>query len=96
MPPKKKIKLVNPLNTEFFSLEISFSLSMPLTHRISICVKADSKTEPNSTSSLSKQTRDLNHAPSLASMQWSALSIGKHPLRAQEAFPARNEPPDLD
>ena len=31
---------INPLNTEFFSLEISFSLNMPLTHRISICVKA--------------------------------------------------------
>ena len=35
-----RIALINPLNTEFFSLEISFSLNMPLTHRISICVKA--------------------------------------------------------
>jgi len=46
------------------------------------CPSSDSKTEPNSTSSLSKQTRDINHAHSLTSMQWSALSIGKHPLRA--------------
>ena len=34
------IENFNPLNTEFFSLEISFSLNMPLTHHISICVKA--------------------------------------------------------
>ena len=31
---------VNPLNTEIFSLETSFSLCMPLTHRISISVQA--------------------------------------------------------
>ena len=30
----------NPLNTEFFSLEITFSLNMPLTHRISISVNS--------------------------------------------------------
>ena len=40
-------------------------------HRISISVQ----TEPNSTSSLNKQTRDLNHANSLTSMQWTQLSI---------------------
>ena len=32
--------ILSPLNTEFFSLEIIFSLNMPLTHRISISVKA--------------------------------------------------------
>ena len=55
------------------------------------CPSSDSKTESNSTSSLSKWTCDLNHNHSLTSMQWSALSVVKHPLRP--AFPARNEPP---
>ena len=35
-----KSHYLSPLNTEFFSLEITFSLNMPLTHRISISVKA--------------------------------------------------------
>ena len=48
-----------------------------------LCPSSDSKTEPKSTSSLNNQTRDLDHAYSLTSMQWSALSVVIHPLRVQ-------------
>ena len=48
--------------------------------------------EPMSTSSLYKQTRDFDHAHSLSSMEQSALSVVIHPLRAQTAFLARNQP----
>ena len=55
------------------------------------CPSSDAKTEANCTFSLSKQTCDVNHAHSLMSMHWSALAIGKHPLRAKEGLPARND-----
>ena len=80
----------SPLNPEFFSPETSFSLYMPLMHRISIlCLRSSTKTEPKSTCSLCKQTRELNHTHSFTSMQWSALWVVKHPLNPQAAFPAR-------
>ena len=55
-----------------FALQIFFHLRLVLafnTPYIHFCPSSDSKTEPKSTSSLSKQTRDFNHTHSLTSMQ---------------------------
>ena len=60
------------------------------------CQSSDSKTEPKCTSTNNKKTPDLNYAHSLMSMPYSAFSFGKYLLRAQAAFPARNEPPKCE
>ena len=61
---------LSPWNPELISFETSFSLYIPLTHRIFISVQAlDYKIEPKSTFSPNMQIWDLNHAHSLMSMQ---------------------------
>ena len=77
----------SPLNLEFCSLQTSLSLYMPFNAPpyLHFCQSSDSKTEPNFTSSLSKQTCDVNHAHSLTSMQWSALSIANTHLEPKKS-----------
>ena len=57
--------VVNPLNSNFFSLQTTFSPHMPPTHLISISVQAlTPKLHPCPTSGLNKQSRDFDHTHS--------------------------------
>ena len=82
-----------PLNPNFFHLRLLLANACLNTPYLDFHVSSDSKTEPKCTFSFNKPTCDLNYAHSLTSMQWSGFLVGKYLLRAQAAFPARNEPP---